>query len=122
MSATADGTSSSLLELSTDATALQQAARKIEALSLARRSRRMRTSKTNSGMRALRRQRISVDTLPKSWDARVDHKRSAECKDLIEEPYDQGACGSCPSSLTGTLMGIESMVKRVDPEITVTAI
>lgn len=32
----------------------------------------------------------------------------------------QGACGSCPSSLTGTLMAIEGMIKQeVDPEIEV---
>jgi Fe-S cluster biogenesis protein NfuA len=32
----------------------------------------------------------------------------------------QGACGSCPSSLTGTLMSIESMLKtEVDPELEV---
>ena len=35
----------------------------------------------------------------------------------------QGACGSCPSSLTGTLMAIENMIQEeVDPEITVVAI
>ncbi|HEV7642400.1 MAG TPA: NifU family protein [Pyrinomonadaceae bacterium] len=34
----------------------------------------------------------------------------------------QGACGSCPSSLTGTLMAIENMIKEeVDPEIEVIA-
>jgi len=43
-------------------------------------------------------------------------------KDKLLQVHYQGACGSCPSSLTGTLMGIESMVKRVDPEISVTAI
>ncbi len=32
----------------------------------------------------------------------------------------QGACGSCPSSLTGTLMAIEGMLKQeVDPELEV---
>ena len=32
----------------------------------------------------------------------------------------QGACGSCPSSLSGTLMAIESMLKeQVDPELEV---
>jgi Fe-S cluster biogenesis protein NfuA len=32
----------------------------------------------------------------------------------------QGACGSCPSSLTGTLMSIESMLKtEVDPDLEV---
>lgn len=34
----------------------------------------------------------------------------------------QGACGSCPSSLTATLSGIESLVKSVDPELTVVAV
>jgi Fe-S cluster biogenesis protein NfuA len=35
----------------------------------------------------------------------------------------QGACGSCPSSLSGTLMAIEGMIKQeVDPEIEVVAI
>ena len=35
----------------------------------------------------------------------------------------QGACGSCPSSLTGTLMAIENMIKEeIDPDIEVVAI
>ncbi|MCA1632606.1 MAG: NifU family protein [Acidobacteria bacterium] len=35
----------------------------------------------------------------------------------------QGACGSCPSSLSGTLMAIEGMIKQeVDPEIEVVAL
>ena len=35
----------------------------------------------------------------------------------------QGACGSCPSSLTGTLMAIEGMIhEKVDPEIEVVAV
>ncbi len=35
----------------------------------------------------------------------------------------QGACGSCPSSLTGTLMSIEGMLKQeVDPELEVIAV
>lgn len=34
----------------------------------------------------------------------------------------QGACGSCPSSLTGTLMAIENMIKEeIDPELEVLA-
>ncbi|MCA1625271.1 MAG: NifU family protein [Acidobacteria bacterium] len=34
----------------------------------------------------------------------------------------QGACGSCPSSLTGTLMAIENMIKdEIDPDIEVVA-
>ena len=35
----------------------------------------------------------------------------------------QGACGSCPSSLTGTLMAIENMIRdEIDPEIEVVAV
>jgi len=35
----------------------------------------------------------------------------------------QGACGSCPSSLTGTLMAIEGMLKQeVDPDLDVIAV
>jgi Fe-S cluster biogenesis protein NfuA len=35
----------------------------------------------------------------------------------------EGACGSCPSSLTGTLMAIENMIKdEIDPEIQVVAV
>jgi Fe-S cluster biogenesis protein NfuA len=33
----------------------------------------------------------------------------------------QGACGSCPSSLSGTLVGIENLVRQIDPEIEVVA-
>jgi len=35
----------------------------------------------------------------------------------------QGACGSCPSSLSGTLMAIENMIREeIDPDITVVAV
>ncbi len=35
----------------------------------------------------------------------------------------EGACGSCPSSLTGTLMAIENILRQeVDPEIEVVAV
>ena len=35
----------------------------------------------------------------------------------------QGACGSCPSSLTGTLMAIENMIREeIDPDIEVIAV
>lgn len=35
----------------------------------------------------------------------------------------EGACGSCPSSLTGTLMAIENMIReQVDSEMTVIAV
>ena len=31
----------------------------------------------------------------------------------------QGACGSCPSSISGTLAGIESLVRQIEPDIEV---
>jgi NFU1 iron-sulfur cluster scaffold homolog, mitochondrial len=34
----------------------------------------------------------------------------------------QGACGSCPSSISGTLAGIEGLVRQIDPEIEVVAV
>ena len=35
----------------------------------------------------------------------------------------EGACGSCPSSLTGTLMAIENMIRdEIDPEISVVTV
>jgi Fe-S cluster biogenesis protein NfuA len=34
----------------------------------------------------------------------------------------QGACGSCPSSLSGTLAGIESLVRQIDPDMEVVAV
>lgn len=35
----------------------------------------------------------------------------------------QGACGTCPSSLTGTLMAIENMIRdEIDPDIEVVAV
>lgn len=33
----------------------------------------------------------------------------------------QGACGTCPSSITGTLRGIEHMLKTIEPDIQVIA-
>jgi Fe-S cluster biogenesis protein NfuA len=34
----------------------------------------------------------------------------------------QGACGTCPSSISGTLAGIENLVRRIDPEMEVIAV
>jgi Fe-S cluster biogenesis protein NfuA len=33
----------------------------------------------------------------------------------------QGACGSCPSSLSGTLVGIEQLLRTIEPDIEVVA-
>ncbi len=34
----------------------------------------------------------------------------------------QGACGSCPSSLSGTLVGIEHLLRTIEPDIEVVAV
>ncbi len=34
----------------------------------------------------------------------------------------QGACGTCPSSISGTLQGIENLVRSIEPDIEVVAV
>jgi Fe-S cluster biogenesis protein NfuA len=34
----------------------------------------------------------------------------------------QGACGSCPSSISGTLAGIEGLVRQIEPDMEVVAV
>jgi len=34
----------------------------------------------------------------------------------------QGACGSCPSAISGTLAGIESLVRQIEPDLEVVAV
>ncbi|MCC7327638.1 MAG: NifU family protein [Burkholderiales bacterium] len=34
----------------------------------------------------------------------------------------QGACGSCPSSISGTLAGIQGLVRQIEPDIEVVAV
>lgn len=34
----------------------------------------------------------------------------------------QGACGSCPSAISGTLRGIENLVRSIEPDINVVAV
>lgn len=36
--------------------------------------------------------------------------------------YLQGACGSCPSSMSGTLVSIEQLLKTIEPDIEVAAL
>ncbi|SFP60810.1 Fe-S cluster biogenesis protein NfuA, 4Fe-4S-binding domain [Nitrosomonas cryotolerans] len=40
--------------------------------------------------------------------------------DILRIHY-QGACGTCPSSISGTLRGIEHMLKAIEPDIRVVA-
>ncbi len=40
--------------------------------------------------------------------------------DVLRIHY-QGACGTCPSAITGTLKGIEHMLKTIEPDIQVIA-
>jgi Fe-S cluster biogenesis protein NfuA len=43
-------------------------------------------------------------------------------KGNVLEVHYQGACGSCPSSLSGTLAGIENMLRSMEPDIEVIAV
>jgi Fe-S cluster biogenesis protein NfuA len=41
--------------------------------------------------------------------------------DLLSVHY-QGACGTCPSSISGTLRGIENLLKSIEPNLEVIAV
>jgi Fe-S cluster biogenesis protein NfuA len=43
-------------------------------------------------------------------------------EDNVLSVHYQGACGSCPSSLSGTLAGITSLVREIDVNIDVIAV
>jgi Fe-S cluster biogenesis protein NfuA len=43
-------------------------------------------------------------------------------EDNVLRVHYQGACGSCPSSISGTLAGIEGLVRQLDPDIEVIAV
>lgn len=43
-------------------------------------------------------------------------------EDNVLRVHYQGACGTCPTATTGTLYAIESMVRRIDPEIMVQSV
>ncbi|MEX1122272.1 MAG: NifU family protein [Balneolales bacterium] len=42
--------------------------------------------------------------------------------DNILRVHYQGACGTCPTATSGTLYAIESMAKRIDPDITIESV
>ncbi len=43
-------------------------------------------------------------------------------EDNVLRIHYQGACGTCPSAITGTLKGIEHMLKTIEPDIQVIAV
>ena len=43
-------------------------------------------------------------------------------EDNVLSVHYQGACGSCPSSLSGTLAGITGLVRQIDPDLDVIAV
>ncbi len=43
-------------------------------------------------------------------------------EDNVLQVHYQGACGSCPSSISGTLAGITGLVRQIDPELDVVAV
>ena len=54
------------------------------------------------------------------WDGGDLHVLSLR-GNLLTVHY-QGACGSCPSSISGTLAGIEGLLRSVEPDIEVMAV
>ena len=51
--------------------------------------------------------------------AGVDDAAASVYEDNVLKVHYQGACGSCPSSLSATLTGIEGLVQSVAPELQV---
>jgi len=43
-------------------------------------------------------------------------------EDNVLSVHYQGACGSCPSSISGTLAGITGLVRQIDPDLDVIAV
>lgn len=43
-------------------------------------------------------------------------------EDNVLKVHYQGACGTCPTATTGTLYAIESMARRIDPEIRIESV
>ena len=48
------------------------------------------------------------------------HVIDLDCNQL--SVHYQGACGTCPSSISGTLRGIENLVRSIEPDIEVVAV
>lgn len=75
-------------------------------------------------------QRDKLDMIQQLLDERVRPYLQGDGGDLYVLGLDgnllkvhyQGACGSCPSSISGTLAGIEGLVREIDPEIEVVAV
>ena len=75
-------------------------------------------------------ERMKLNTIVDLIDERVRPFLQSDGGDLVVVGLDdnvrkvhyQGACGSCPSSLSATLTGIESLVKSIDSEMTVEAV
>jgi len=44
-----------------------------------------------------------------------------DLKDNVLSVHYQGACGTCPSSISGTLRGIENLLRSIEPNIEVVA-
>ena len=75
-------------------------------------------------------QRDKLDMIQQLLDERVRPYLQGDGGDLYVLGLDgnllkvhyQGACGSCPSSISGTLAWIEGLVREIDPEIEVVAV
>ena len=73
---------------------------------------------------------VRLDAISELLDARIRPALKADGGDLhvvglagneLSIHY-QGACGSCPSSISGTLSAIENLVRTIEPDIAVMAV
>ena len=71
-----------------------------------------------------------LDTISALLDAQIRPYLKSDGGDLhvvglvgnLLSVHYQGACGTCPSSISGTLRGIENMVRSIEPDIEVVAV
>ena len=71
-----------------------------------------------------------LDTISALLDAQIRPYLKSDGGDLhvvglvgnLLSVHYQGACGTCPSSISGTLRGIENLVRSIEPDIEVVAV
>ena len=75
-------------------------------------------------------EREKLDLIRQVLDERVRPYLQSDGGDLyvlgleakVLKVHYQGACGSCPSSISGTLADIEGLVREIDPDLEVVAV
>lgn len=59
---------------------------------------------------------------PLTWGISHAYDNAAQADGNVLGIHYQGACGTCPSSISGTLRGIESLVRMIEPDMHLVAV